>query len=101
MVHTKSPAYLPANILLLRGTKSWVNKRSTCFWQVASRRTWTLHSRRLIINDDAEQIVGPHIMDASSHKHWIGAAILIGVLYGVIGVVFALPSSQVRIWRLS
>src|SRR5260370_25196910 len=58
MVHTKSPAYLPANILLLRGTKSWVNKRSTCFWQVASRRTWTLHSRRLIINDDAEQIVG-------------------------------------------
>src|SRR5260370_5770500 len=40
-------------------------------------------------------------MDASSHKDWIGAAILIGVLYGVIGVVFALPSSQVRIWRLS
>src|SRR5438132_14383529 len=38
MVHTKSPAYLPANTLLLRGTKSWVNKRSTCFWQAANKR---------------------------------------------------------------
>src|SRR5260370_35505909 len=40
-------------------------------------------------------------MDPSSRKHWIGAAILIGVLYGVIGVVFALPSGQVRTLRLA
>lgn len=41
------------------------------------------------------------VMDASSRKHRIGVAILIGVLYGVIGVVFALPSGQVRTWRLA
>jgi hypothetical protein len=40
-------------------------------------------------------------MDPSSRRHWIGAAILIGVSYGVIGVVFALPSDQVRTWRLA
>ena len=32
---------------------------------------------------------------------WFGPAILIGVLYSVIGVTFALPSNQGRVWRLA
>ena len=45
--------------------------------------------------------VGPHIMSAASRQPWFGTVILIGVLYGVIGIVFALPSNQVRMWRLA
>ena len=40
-------------------------------------------------------------MDAPGRHSWFGAAIVIGVLYCVIGIVFALPSNQVRVWRLA
>src|SRR5712691_11594916 len=40
-------------------------------------------------------------MNAPSRQPWFGTVILIGVLYCVIGIVFALPSNQVRMWRLA
>ena len=39
-------------------------------------------------------------MSAPGRQWWFGTAILVGVLYSVIGIVFALPSNQVRLWRL-
>jgi len=45
--------------------------------------------------------VGPHIMSVSGRQSWFGTAILVGVLYCVVGIVFALPSHQVRMWRLA
>ena len=50
--------------------------------------------------------VGPHIMNASGRKSWIRAVILAGLVYCVVGIVFAAlanpsPSDQVRfLWRL-
>lgn len=40
-------------------------------------------------------------MTKLSRQSWLGTAILIGLLYGVIGILFALPSNQARIWRLA
>jgi hypothetical protein len=40
-------------------------------------------------------------MNAPSRQPWFGTVIVIGVLYCVIGIVFALPSNQVGIWRLA
>jgi hypothetical protein len=40
-------------------------------------------------------------MSAPGRQSWFGVAIVIGVLYGVIGIVFAWPSNQVRMWRLA
>ncbi len=40
-------------------------------------------------------------MDASGFKPWIRAVILVGVVYFVVGFVFALPSGHVRWWRLA
>lgn len=40
-------------------------------------------------------------MDAPGPHSWFSRAIVIGVLYCVIGIVFALPSNQVRMWRLA
>lgn len=40
-------------------------------------------------------------MTADNRHQWLSTAIGIGVLYGVIGIVFALPSNQGRMWRLS
>ncbi|MDQ3746365.1 MAG: hypothetical protein M3444_18485 [Acidobacteriota bacterium] len=34
-------------------------------------------------------------------QSWFSTAIFIGILYSVIGIVFALPSNQVRVWRLA
>ena len=45
--------------------------------------------------------VRPHIMNTLGRQSWFGTAIVIGVLYCVIGIVFALPSNQVRLWRLA
>lgn len=45
--------------------------------------------------------VGPHIMSTLGRQSRFGTTIVIGVLYCVIGIVFALPSSQVRVWRLA
>lgn len=50
---------------------------------------------------DAEQFVGPHMMDASGRKSWIRAVILVGVVYFLIGRGFALPSDHVHGWRLA
>src|SRR5438105_617246 len=41
------------------------------------------------------------LMRAPVRQSWFGSAILIGLLYSVIGIVLALPSSHVHIWRLS
>lgn len=41
------------------------------------------------------------MMDASGRKPWIRAALLVGVLYFVVGRVFALPSGHVSAWRLA
>jgi hypothetical protein len=40
-------------------------------------------------------------MDASVRKPWIRAVILVGIVYFVVGRVFALPSTHVRGWRLA
>jgi len=40
-------------------------------------------------------------MNAPGRQSWLGTAILIGVLYSVIGIVFALPTNHVRGWRLA
>jgi hypothetical protein len=40
-------------------------------------------------------------MSAPNQQPWFGTVILIGVLYCVVGIVFALPSNQVRMWRLA
>jgi hypothetical protein len=50
--------------------------------------------------------VGPHIMDAFSHKPWIRAVIIIGIIYLVVGVVFAAlanpsVSDHTRVMRLA
>src|SRR5262249_57568994 len=39
-------------------------------------------------------------MSERDRQSWFGTAILIGILYCVIGVTFALPSNQGRVWRL-
>ena len=41
-----------------------------------------------------------HFMNAPKQQSWFAPAILVGVLYSVIGIVFALPSDHVRVWRL-
>jgi len=40
-------------------------------------------------------------MDASGRQTWVRAALLVGVVYFLIGRVFALPSDHVRGWRLA
>jgi hypothetical protein len=40
-------------------------------------------------------------MRASGRQAWLGTTILIGVLYSVICIVFALPTNHVRMWRLA
>src|SRR5215813_1987923 len=39
-------------------------------------------------------------MNTSGRQSWL-TVILIGVLYSLIGIVLALPSSHVRMWRLA
>ena len=40
-------------------------------------------------------------MDTSHRQAWVGAAVLIGVVYSLIGIVFALPADHVSAWRLA
>ena len=40
-------------------------------------------------------------MDASGRQTWVRAALLVGVVYFLIGRVFALPSDHVGGWRLA
>ena len=39
-------------------------------------------------------------MPVLNRQSWLSTAAVVGVLYGVIGIVFALPSNQVHMWRL-
>jgi hypothetical protein len=39
-------------------------------------------------------------MDASRRQSWIPAALLVGAIYFLVGRVFALPVSHLRMWRL-
>lgn len=40
-------------------------------------------------------------MDASRRQAWVRAALLVGVVYFLIGRVFALPADHVQVWRLA
>ncbi len=40
-------------------------------------------------------------MSESSRQSWLGAAVLIGLLYSAIGITFALPRNHVHMWRLA
>jgi hypothetical protein len=40
-------------------------------------------------------------MDASRPHAWIRAALLLGLVYFLIGRLFALPTTNVRVWRLA
>ena len=37
----------------------------------------------------------------STRGPWIGVALLVGVAYAAIGILFALPASHVKYWRLA
>jgi hypothetical protein len=39
-------------------------------------------------------------VNAPRRPSWLGTSIVVGVLYGVVGIVFALPSTDVKLWRL-
>jgi hypothetical protein len=43
----------------------------------------------------------PMQVDESSRHRWVGVAILLGLLYTGVGIVFALPGSHARAWRLA
>jgi hypothetical protein len=40
-------------------------------------------------------------MSESARRSWIPAVILLGVLYALVGSLFALPSTHVQVWRLA
>lgn len=40
-------------------------------------------------------------MEASRGHAWVGAALLVGAAYGLIGRLFALPASDVHAWRVA
>ena len=40
-------------------------------------------------------------MDLSRRQAWVRAALLVGVVYLLIGRLFALPTDHVRVWRLA
>lgn len=42
-----------------------------------------------------------HALDASGHRPWVRAALLAGVAYFLIGRAFAVPASNVHVWRLA
>ena len=40
-------------------------------------------------------------MKTSRHQHWFLTALLVGVVYFLIGRLFALPTDHLRAWRLA
>ena len=40
-------------------------------------------------------------MDASRRQAWVRAALLLGVIYFLVGRLFALPANHLRVWRLA
>jgi hypothetical protein len=37
----------------------------------------------------------------STQKPWVRAAVLLGLLYALVGIAFAVPDTHVRTWRLA
>ena len=66
-----------------------------------SRATERFDDHQYFRRGPVNMAVGPHIMDTPRRQSWFGIAIVIGILYGVIGIVFALPANEVRMWRLA
>jgi hypothetical protein len=40
-------------------------------------------------------------VDTIAPKHWLRVAVLLGLLYALVGIVFALPTTHVKAWRLA
>ena len=40
-------------------------------------------------------------MKESPHQPWLRAAILVGVVYALVGIAFAVPATHVQAWRLA
>ena len=40
-------------------------------------------------------------MNRRGPQRWVRAALLLGTLYAVVGIVFALPATHLRAWRLA
>ena len=40
-------------------------------------------------------------MDATNRKPWLRVVVLVGAVYLLVGIVFALPANHVRAWRLA
>ena len=40
-------------------------------------------------------------MDEARRQQWARVVVLVGVMYALIGVVFAWPATHVRVWRLA
>jgi len=40
-------------------------------------------------------------MGTSPRQSWVGAAILLGVGYALVGIAFAVPATHVQAWRLA
>jgi hypothetical protein len=40
-------------------------------------------------------------VDTVAPKHWLRVAVLIGLAYALIGIVFALPATHVKAWRIA
>jgi hypothetical protein len=40
-------------------------------------------------------------MNESPHQPWLRAAILVGVVYALVGIAFAVPATHVQAWRLA
>ena len=40
-------------------------------------------------------------MNESHNQPWVGAVMALGVVYCLVGIVFAAPTSHVRVWRVA
>jgi hypothetical protein len=40
-------------------------------------------------------------MDQAARQRWVGVALLAGVVYALVGIVFAWPTTHVPMWRLA
>jgi hypothetical protein len=40
-------------------------------------------------------------MGESPRQSWVGTAVFVGIVYALVGIVFAVPSTHVQAWRLS
>jgi len=49
----------------------------------------------------AQTRIGHTHMDESRSHSWVSTAVLLGIGYATVGIVFAVPTSQVQAWRLA